>query len=182
MTRERIYKSEADVKKYVKKVLDQYRWRWWMPPMNGFGQTGVSDFNALRAGVFLAVETKFGDNELTTNQEKFLNDVLSEGGFGFVVYETTVETFEKWNELFDVATLHTSKGSAIPNEVGAGLLECARILTEPLALAEQRRAGRKATRRAKTVKRVRSGVTVDDSDHGLYQGEPLHPSEEDADA
>ena len=57
--RERVCHSESDVKKYVKKILDDHGWKWWMPPANGFGQAGISDFNALRSGVFLAVETKF---------------------------------------------------------------------------------------------------------------------------
>ena len=145
--RERVCHSESDVKKYVKKILDDHGWKWWMPPANGFGQAGISDFNALRSGVFLAVETKFGDNDLTINQEKFLNEVLAEDGFSFVVNEHTLDTFAKWNSLFAQATAHTSKGEKIPDEVGGELLECCRVLTEPLALAEQRRAARRIKRR-----------------------------------
>ena len=149
----RIYKSEKDVKKYVRQILEKYRWKSWMPAANGYGETGISDFCGLRTGVFLAVETKYDDNELTVNQERFLNDVLCEDGFGFVVYETTVDTFERWNELFDQATGFTSKGQQIPDEVGGELLECIRILTEPLAMAAERRAARVAKRRTKLDKK-----------------------------
>jgi len=154
VSRERVYKSEADVKKYVRKILETYRWKSWMPAANGYGESGISDFCNLRTGVFLAVETKFGDNELTVNQERFLNDVLCEDGFGFVVYETTVDTFERWNELFDQATGLTSKGQPVAAEIGGELLECIRILTEPLALAAERRAARVAKRHAKLDKKL----------------------------
>jgi len=163
MTKERTYKDESDVKAQIKKILDQYRWKWRMPPQNAFGGTGMSDFIGLRTGVFLAVEAKFGDNEITVNQENYLNEVLEEGGFGFVVYEATVETFAKWNELFDLATLHTSKGQPIPDKVGAELLECIRILTEPVALAPKRRANRSAKRRKKDNMK---GVVIADNDDG----------------
>ena len=148
----RIYNSEKDVKKYVRQILDTYRWKHWMPAANGYGDTGIADFCALRTGVFLAVETKFADNELTVNQERFLNDVLHEDGFGFVVYETTVDTFERWNELFDQATTYTSKGEKVPDEIGGELLECIRILTEPLAMAAERREARSAKRKKKVLK------------------------------
>ena len=154
----RVYKSEADVKKYVRQILEKYRWKSWMPAANGYGETGISDFCGLRAGVFLAVETKFGDNELTVNQERFLNEVLAEDGFGFVVYEWGVETFEKWSALFDTATTYTSKGEKVPDNVGAELLECIRILTEPIALAAQRRAARSAKRKTKIDKKFKETV------------------------
>lgn len=130
--RDRVMKSEKDVKKYVKKILDDRGYFWWMPPANGFGKVGIADINAIRHGVFLAVETKFAANRPTAQQKAFLQSVAAESGFGFVVSDRTLDTFETWARLFDDATKYTSQGRKIPDEIGATLLECIRILTEPL--------------------------------------------------
>ena len=61
----RTFLTEKDVKAEVKKLLNAHDWFWWMPPANGFGKAGISDFNALKKGVFLAVETKFGSKKPT---------------------------------------------------------------------------------------------------------------------
>jgi len=109
--------NEGDVKKQVKKLLDAHRWFWWMPGANGFGKTGVSDFCALRNGVFLGVETKFGKNKPTTRQVAFLQSVNVENGIGLVVNEKTLDTFHQWLELFDQSTDYTARGEKPPAEV-----------------------------------------------------------------
>lgn len=100
MTRERTYLKEADVKAEVKKLLDKYGWYWWMTPANGYGKAGISDFSALKAGVFLAIETKFGTNKPTAMQIGYLNSIRAEDGFAFVVNEKNVEWLDAWLGAF----------------------------------------------------------------------------------
>jgi hypothetical protein len=67
---------EKDVKKGVKMILTKHNWFWWMPPSNAFGRTGISDFHALKAHVFMAIETKVGKKEPTPMQKGFLIDMF----------------------------------------------------------------------------------------------------------
>ncbi len=128
------YGSERHVKDDIKKLLDAWGAFWWMPPANGFGKVGVSDINALKRGVFIAVEAKFGGNKPTINQKQYLQSIYAEDGFGFVVDEKTIGLFAKWLALFETATVHTSMGEKLPDAVGAELLNIARTLTEPTLL------------------------------------------------
>lgn len=130
MTKAITYRIEADVKKRVKKLLDQHDWFWWMPPMNGFGQTGVSDFNAIKNGVFMGVETKFGKNKPTAMQQAFLRSVLQESGIAFVVNDANIDWFEAWLGAFDRATIAQSKGERPSDEDGAMLLNAMKELHE----------------------------------------------------
>lgn len=126
------YTSEKDVKASVKKLLDKHKYFWWMPPANGFGKVGVSDFNALRAGVFVAVETKFGNNKPTAAQKAYLQSVIAEDGFGFVVNEKTIDTFAKWLEAFDRAAEATAKKEKVASEDGAAMLDCIKLMTDDI--------------------------------------------------
>ncbi len=126
-------KSEKDVKRRIQKALDKYNWFWWMPPMNGFGKVGVSDVNALRGGVFLAIEAKFDKNKPTVPQLAFLNSITAESGFGFVVSDKNIEHFEKWLELFDRSQGRMQRGEKIPPEDGSAMLDCIAAMTVPLA-------------------------------------------------
>lgn len=120
------YTCEKDVKASVKKLLDKHGYFWWMPPANGFGKVGVSDFNALRAGVFVAVETKFGGNKPTVQQRAYLESVIAEGGFGFVVDEKTLDKLESWMDAFDRAAQNVSNKKEVAPEDGALMLDCIR--------------------------------------------------------
>lgn len=129
MAREIIYKNEKDVKAQVKKLLNDHGWFWWMPPMNGYGLTGVSDFNALRGGVFLAVETKFRYNKPTMQQKSFLESITAESAFGFVVNETNIHWLKLWFEAFDRSVEAATKNQKPTDEDGALMLEAIRELT-----------------------------------------------------
>ena len=120
------YTCEKDVKASVKKLLDKHGYFWWMPPANGFGKVGVSDFNALRAGVFVAVEPKFGGNKPTVQQRAYLESVIAEGGFGFVVDEKTLDKLESWMDAFDRAAQNVSNKKEVAPEDGALMLDCIR--------------------------------------------------------
>ncbi|MDR3427792.1 hypothetical protein [Silvimonas sp.] len=132
MAREKIYNNEKDVKKEVKRLLDAHGWFWWMPPANGFGKVGISDINALRHGVFLAVETKFGYNKPTPQQKGFLHSINSHDAFGFVVTEKTVGSLQVWLEAFDRARDCTATGTKMADEDGAAMLNAIAVMTELL--------------------------------------------------
>ena len=88
-------KNEKDVKAKVKKLLDQYKWFWFMPPANAYGRSGIADILALKAGVFLAIETKFGSNKPTALQIGFLNSITAESGYGFVVNDQNLHLIRR---------------------------------------------------------------------------------------
>lgn len=102
---EHTYTSERTVKNAIKKVLTANGWFWWMPPANGYGRAGIADMHALRDGVFLAIETKFGKNKPTPMQEDFLASVLQSGGHAVVVNEKNIPQFEQWLQLHARTTM-----------------------------------------------------------------------------
>lgn len=126
----RTYTKEADVKAEVKKLLKAHNWFYWMPPMNGYGQSGVADFNALRAGVFLAVETKFGSNKPSPMQKAYLQSVMAEGGFGFVINEKNLDWFKGWLTAFDRAAGAFEQGAKPSEDDGSYMLNAIKAMTE----------------------------------------------------
>lgn len=86
--------NEAGVKREVKKLLTKYGWYYWMPPSNAFGRAGIADFNAVRGGRFLAIETKFGSNKPTPLQRRFLDSIAEHGGLAVVTTEKTLSELE----------------------------------------------------------------------------------------
>ena len=123
---------EGDIKADVKKVLDEFGWFWWMPPANSFGKSGASDFLAIKAGVFLAIETKL-DSMLTENQRAFLNSIRAEDGFGFVVRGNDgVIWLRVFLESFGNATKATSNKLTPTHEDGADMINAIAALTEEL--------------------------------------------------
>lgn len=128
MSKQPQYTNEADVKRQVKKLLDKHKWFWWMPPANGFGRTGISDFNALRGGVFIAVETKFGKNKPTPMQVGFMESIQSETGMAFVVNEQNLGAFEAWLNHFDNAMTAQAEQRDVDPADGAAMLDAMRAL------------------------------------------------------
>lgn len=123
-----IIRNERDVKREVKRILTKHDWFWWMPPANGFGKVGISDVQAIKAGVFLTVETKYGDNKLTHHQRAFLESVNAESGFGFVVSEKTLDAFESFLVNFGESVREVATNKQMPNTAGAALLDAIRVL------------------------------------------------------
>lgn len=122
-------KNEKGVKARVKKLLDQHKFFWWMPAANGFGTQGIADFLAVRKGVFMAVETKFGDNKPSALQRAFLDSIAAEDHFAFLVNERNLPTFERFLQLFDESVDRTAKDGKPPtDEQGAGMIDCIRHL------------------------------------------------------
>ena len=131
-------KNEKGVKARVKVLLDKFGWFWWMPPANGFGKGGISDFNALKNGVFLAVETKFGTNKPTALQVGYCHSIQAEKGFAFCVNERNLAWFETWLQSFDnavagvAAHVGDDKEHGVDPADGALLLNAISALTEML--------------------------------------------------
>lgn len=128
----RTYHKEADVKAEIKKLFNKHNWFWWMPPANGFGKAGTSDFHALRDGVFMCVEAKFGSNKPTALQVGFLNSITAQGGIAFVVNEKRMELFSGWLEAFDRSALAAAQKKSIAHEDGALMLDAIREMTSEL--------------------------------------------------
>lgn len=128
MAKVTVYAKEVDVKAAVKKLLNEHNWFWWMPPANGFGRSGIADFNALRGGVFLAVETKFGTNKPTAMQVGFLDSVRSESGMAFVVSDRNIEHFATWLEAFDRAVTAQAEERDVDPADGAAMLDAMRAM------------------------------------------------------
>ena len=100
-----------------------------MPPANGYGKAGISDIHAIKAGVFLAIETKFGDRQPTPMQVAFLNSIRSQDAFGFVVNEKTLGWLAVWLEAFDRATIAQSKSEEVADADGAAMIDAIRMMT-----------------------------------------------------
>lgn len=130
MAKEKIYKSEKDVKEQIKTLLKKRGWFYWMPPANGFGKVGIADLHALRAGVFLAVEAKFGKNKCSPHQKAFIQSILAEEGMAFVVSDRTIQDFETWLDAFDRAVTQTSQGKPVLEDDGALMLNAIAKMTE----------------------------------------------------
>jgi hypothetical protein len=123
---------EGDTKAEVKKVLDEFGYFWWMPPANSFGKSGASDFHAIKAGVFLTIETKL-DAKLTENQRAFCNSIRAEDGFGFVVRGNDgVMWLRRFLESFQNATKATANKLTPTAEDGADMLNAIAALTVEL--------------------------------------------------
>ena len=81
----KLHPVEGDVKKEIKKILDDYGWFWFMPPANVYSKVGISDFIALKDGHMLCIEVKLKKTEGSTNQEAFLQKIREHGGTAIVV-------------------------------------------------------------------------------------------------
>lgn len=128
----RTFIKEADVKAEVKQLLKKYNYFYWMPANNGFGKSGTADLLAIRKGVFLAIETKFGNNKPTALQKAFLQSIMVEDGFGFVVNENTVAVFSDWLAAFDRSAEAASNKKPVAPEDGALMLNCIKVLTSDI--------------------------------------------------
>lgn len=124
--------SEKDVKREVKKLLDAHGWFWFMPPANGYGKAGISDFLTIRGGVFLALETKFGGNKPTALQTGFLNSVRAEKGFAFVVSEKNLDWLKAFLIHFDNAAGAVASQQQVDEADGGEMLNAIKMLTELL--------------------------------------------------
>lgn len=124
-----VYTSEKDVKREIKKMLDKAGWFFWMPPANGYGKTGVSDILAIKDGVFVAIEAKYGRNKPSPMQSAFLMSIKAESGFGFVVNDSNIEWLDTWLTAFARAQNAIASGEKIADEDGPLMLDAIHAMT-----------------------------------------------------
>ena len=84
---------ESKVKAKVKDILERSGAYFFMPPMNGYGASGVPDIVACLNGRFIGVECKANGNKPTKLQMKNLEQIRDAGGWAFVVDETSIGLF-----------------------------------------------------------------------------------------
>lgn len=80
-------RNEKEVKQQVRRVVTMMGGCVFMPPANGYGKAGVSDFIGVRNGVAIAIETKFGRNKATPAQMQFGEQWLANGGLFYLINE-----------------------------------------------------------------------------------------------
>ena len=127
----KLHPLEKDTKREVKKLLDKHEWFWWMPPSSVYSKTGISDFNVLRNGQFLAIETKKVGKMPTANQKAYLQSVESAGGLSMVVDDDTLRDLEIWLEAFDRAVKAEMAGMRPTPTDGSLMLNALAFLTKP---------------------------------------------------
>jgi Holliday junction resolvase len=125
-------KNEKDVRRKVQALLDKFGWFWWSIPATGYGQNGTSDMHALKNGVFMAIETKYGPRKPTPLQVGFLNSIRAEHSYAFVVSDRNLDWFGAFLESFDISTEAVSRNEMPPPEHGARLLNALTELSNKL--------------------------------------------------
>lgn len=83
--------NEKDVKENVKRMCKQAGAYYAMPHGAGYGRAGVPDFLICHHGKFLGVETKFGSNKPSANQNRELLDIETANGRALVINENNLE-------------------------------------------------------------------------------------------
>ena len=127
------WKKEADVKSRVKDLLNYFGWFTWMPSANGFGQSGQHDHLAIKDGVFLTVESKFGYNKPSAMQKGFAAQIMANDGFSFCVNERNIDHFAYWLESFAISVQAQQQGLEVPAEHGSRMLNAISALTDAFA-------------------------------------------------
>jgi hypothetical protein len=84
---------ESKVQTRVKEILKRHNTYTFMPPMNGYGRSGVPDIVACIDGKFIAVECKADGNKPTKLQLKTLHEIANASGYAFVVDASSVGVF-----------------------------------------------------------------------------------------
>lgn len=88
-------KNEGDVKRKVRTIINCVRDSYhFMPPANGYGRAGIPDIIGQVNGKFFAVETKFGKNKPTANQEREIAAILETGGKAWIVSDQNLNSWE----------------------------------------------------------------------------------------
>jgi hypothetical protein len=130
--------NEGNVKADVKKLLDKHQWFHWMPPANGYGKTGISDIHAVKQGMFMVIETKFGRNKATAQQIGFLESVNACEHFAFVVNEKNLSWLKVYLDHLDTMIEYFAKTGKMPAvEQGGPALDAIKALTDPIIDAKR---------------------------------------------
>lgn len=97
---------ETETKKQIKKYFkDNGIWYVMQTPSAIGNSVGTSDFQALKGGLFIAVEAKrnLSSAKATNNQLNYIKSVNDNGGFGMVVRcEEDIETLDAKLKLLGI--------------------------------------------------------------------------------
>lgn len=126
-------RNEGGVKALIKDLLNFHGWYTWMPAANGMGTLGVLDHLAIKDGVFLAIEAKFGANKPTPLQKAFAGQVIANSAFAFCVNEKNIDHLAWWLESFAISCAHEREGKEVPAEHGARMINAMSALTDLFA-------------------------------------------------
>lgn len=77
--------KEGEIKKQIKKILEDEDVYYFMPSGNGYGRSGIPDFVCIVKGKFLGIEAKAGSLQPTAIQTRELNRISQAGGTGICV-------------------------------------------------------------------------------------------------
>lgn len=123
-----VIESEKHVKREIKKLLDKHGWFSWMPPANGYGTTGIHDFNAIRDGVFMTIEAKYGKNKPTPGQKAFAGHMIANDALTFAVNEKMLGWLAVFLESFDISCEAAKAEQEPPAEHGSRMLNATKVL------------------------------------------------------
>lgn len=87
-------RTEADVKKAVKRRLVETGAWYCMPHGAGYGRAGIPDFVVCLDGRFVAIECKFGKNRVTCHQSAELAAIQRANGIALVINETNLSVLD----------------------------------------------------------------------------------------
>lgn len=126
-------RNENGVKAIIKDLLDHFGYFHFAPGGNAYGAPGVADRLAIKNGVFLAIEAKFGYNKPKPTQKAFAAQIIANNGFAFCVNEHNIDHLAQWLESFEIATQCQQRGQEVPTEHGSRMLNAISVLTDPFA-------------------------------------------------
>lgn len=124
--------EQKSVKPKVRSLLNKYKWFWWGNAAGPYGVTGISDTSAFKAGVFMAIESKYegGGHTLSARQIGFLNSISMEQGFAFVVNQNNLGHLETFLRNFGLAAAMVQRGKKVGPDKGGPMLEAIKALTD----------------------------------------------------
>lgn len=156
--------EQKSVKPKVRKLLTQHGWFWWATPATMYSQSGIADLCAIKSGMFMAVETKFGRRDPTPLQVAYLNSVRAEDHFAFIVRDTTIAAFARFLTALDKSIEFASRREIAPAEIGGAMLDAIKEMgdSEVLNPAAFDRASKAAAQRRGT----HASAPHDDPDDG----------------
>lgn len=126
-------KKENGVKDLVKALLDAHGWFHFAVSAGGFSTPGLHDRFALKDGVFLTVEVKFGTRKVTAMQRAFGAQIIANDAYSFCVNERNIDHLAWWLESFEIAKQCQMQGREVPPEHGSRLLNAISVLTDMFA-------------------------------------------------
>lgn len=126
-------RNENGVKALVKALLDAHGYFHFAPGGNAYGTQGIADRLAIKNGVFLAIEAKFGYNKPKPTQKAFAAQIVANDGFAFCVNERNIDHLAMWLESLEIATQCQQRGQEVPAEHGSRLLNAISALTDLFA-------------------------------------------------